>query len=318
MGTEAVGEPVLRGFRPSGRADIDLADLATSQDGIVEDAQLLALGLNRSAIQRRVQAGRLHRVHRGVYAVGHRAMSARARWRAAVLACGPGALLSHRCAAELWGLMRTSRALIEVTVPSDRARWVYGVQTYVARRLEPRDRDVCEGIACTSVPLTLLNVAAVESRRRLERAFDESEVQRLFDKIALEELLDRSRGVRGAGRLRSVLDEHAIGTTLTRSMLEELMLALCRTAGVPKPVLNEPVFGGSGRSYTVDFLWARQRVIVETDGGAYHSTQRAIERDRRKEADLVRAGYRVLRVTWSQIEHEPAAVVLMLVAALSD
>jgi len=125
--------------------------------------------------------------------------------------------------------------------------------------------------------LTLLNIAAVESRRRLERACDESEVQRLFDLVAIEELLGRSGGCRGAGALRSMLEEHAIGTTLTRSELEERMLALCRAAGLPLPVVNEPVVGGSGRWHCVDFLWADRRVIVETDGHAFHSTRRAIE-----------------------------------------
>ena len=171
---------------------------------------------------------------------------------------------------------------------------------------------------CASVPLTLLNIAAVESRRRLERACDESEVQRLFDLVAIEELLGRSGGCRGAGALRSMLEEHAIGTTLTRSELEERMLALCRAAGLPLPVVNEPVAGGSGRWHCVDFLWADRRVIVETDGHAFHSTRRAIERDRRREADLVRARYRILRLTWSQIEHGPGEVVLMLRAALVD
>lgn len=307
----------LGAFHPSGFADIDLAELATVQDGIVSGAQLYALGFTRRQVQRRVQAGRLHRIHRGVYAVGHRAHSMRARWRAAVMACGPGALLSHRDSAALRGLLKSRRPLIEVTVPTDRSRRIGGVQTYVARRLAPQDRSVCEGIACTSVPLTLLNLAAVESRRRVERACDEAEVQRVFDLVAIEELLARSHGCRGAGRLRAVLGEHAIGTTLTRSALEEQMLALCRAAGLPQPVVNEAVRGGSGDWYIADFLWAKQHVIVETDGAAFHCTRRAIERDRRKEADLVRAGHRVLRVTWSQIERSPHDVALMLESALA-
>jgi len=314
--TETGIDPVLRDFQPSGLVDVDIGELATIQEGIVNDAQLVTLGLSRKAIQRRVESARLQRIHRGVYAVGHRALSPRARSRAAVMACGPGALLSHRSAAVLWGLMRCSQTRSEVTVPGDRARRIPGVQTRVSGRLAPQDRTVCEGIACTSVPLTLLNVAAVENRRRLERACDEAEVQRRFDLAAIEELLGRSRGCRGADRLRSVLEEHAIGTTLTRSVLEERMLELCRASGVPPPLVNEPVMGGSGRWHDVDFLWKEQRVIIETEGGAFHSTRRAVERDRRREADLVRMGCRVLRVTWSQIEHEPENVVLMLRAAL--
>jgi len=318
MRIEADGLHPFGAFQPSGLPDIDLAELATVQDGIVDGPQLSALGFSRREIQRRLQSARLHRLHRGVYAVGHRALSLRGRWRAAVMACGAGALLSHRGAANLRGLLRSQRSLIEVTVPHDRGRRVAGVQTYVSQRLAPPDRSVCDGIPCASVPLTLLNIAAVESRRRLERACDESEVQRLFDLVAIEELLGRSGGCRGAGALRSMLEEHAIGTTLTRSELEERMLALCRAAGLPLPVVNEPVAGGSGRWHCVDFLWADRRVIVETDGHAFHSTRRAIERDRRREADLVRARYRILRLTWSQIEHGPGEVVLMLRAALVD
>ena len=318
MAIETVTEHLFGAFEPSGLPDIDLADVATFQDGIIGHAQLVGLGFTRREIQRRLEAARLHRIHCGVYAVGHRALSLQGRWRAAVLACGPDALLSHRDSAQLRGLIRSGRSRIEVTVPSDRSRRVAGVQVYVSRRLVPQDRSVCDGIACTSVALTLLNIAAVDSRRRLERTCDEAEVQRFFDLTAIEELLGRSRGCRGADRLRSVLDEHAMGTTLTRSELEELMLALCREAAVAPPIVNEHVIGGSGHGYSVDFLWPEQRLIVETDGLAFHSSRSAIERDRRRDADLVRVGYRVLRVTWSQIEHAPREVVLMLRAALAD
>jgi hypothetical protein len=115
----------------------------------------------------------------------------------------------------------------------------------------------------------------------------------------------------------ALFDEHLAGTTLTREGLEERFLVLCRSAGLPRPRVNEDVAGATGRWWEVDFLWPPQRLVVETDGNRFHSTRRAIERDRRKEADLVRAGYRVLRVTWSQIEHTPEVVVLTLRAALA-
>jgi very-short-patch-repair endonuclease len=317
MATETDIERVFRGFRPSGRGEVDIAALATLQDGIVDDEQLLALGFSRDAIQRRVDLARLHRLYRGVYAVGHRALSLRGRWRAAVLACGPGALLSHRDAGALRGVLPSARPTIEVTVPSDRARAVTGVRAYVATGLMAQDRSECEGIACVSVPLMLLNIAAVERPRRLERACDECELHGLFDLSGIDELLERSRGRRGAARLRSLLAEHAIGTTLTRSELEELMLSVCRAASLAQPLVNQRVLGGSGRWYEVDFLWPEQRLIVETDGNAFHATRRAIERDRRKEADLVCGRYRVLRATWSQLEHTPGDVVLMLRAELA-
>ncbi len=317
MGIETDQNHVLRGFQPSGSADRDLAELATSQDGVVGDDQLLALGFSRRAIEGRLIQARLHRVHPTVYAVGHRGLSLRGRWRGAVMACGPDALLSHRDVGVLRGVLRSSRPLIEVTVATDRAREIEGVQTYVARRLEPQDRSEIDGIPCVSVPLMLLNLAAVQPRRRVERACDECEVQQLFDLRAIEELLERSRGCRGAGRLRSVLDEHAVGTTLTRNDLEELMLALCRSADVPRPAVNDYVQGASGAWYEVDFHWAGHGLIVETDGNTFHSTRSAIERDRRREADLVGVGYRILRVTLVQLEQRPQEVLLMLSAALS-
>jgi hypothetical protein len=310
-------DPVFRGFQPSGFPGRDLAELATLQDGVVDDTQLLALGLSRQSIQRRVDASRLHRIHLGVYAVGHRALSLRGRWRAAVMACGPNALLSHGDAAHLRNFLRSNRTFIEVTVPTDRGRRINGVRTYVSTRLAPQDRSEWDGIPCVSMALTLLNLAAIEPRRRLERACDECEVQQRFDLRAIEELLGRSRGCRGAGQLRSVIDEHVIGTTLTRSELEERMIELCRSASFPRPLVNEYVRGRSGTWYEVDFLWVDRRVIVETDGNTFHSTRQAIERDRRKEADLMQAGYRVLRITWSQVEHRPGEVVLTLQVTLA-
>jgi hypothetical protein len=132
----------------------------------------------------------------------------------------------------------------------------------------------------------------------------------------LHELLARSRGRRGAATLRAVLAEHAIGTTLTRSELEERTLALCRRAKLPAPAVNADVAGASGRVYAVDFLWPQQRLVLETDGHAYHRTRSAIERDRRKDADLVTAGLRVLRSTWLAVEREPDRLASMLRVAL--
>jgi hypothetical protein len=264
-----------------------------------------------------VRAGWLHPVHRGVFAVGRRSLPRKGRWMAAVLACQPDALLSHRSAAALHGLLRTTPSVIEVTVPTKRGRDIRGVRTRFARRLEPQDRTIVHGIPCTSVALTLLNIAAVTSRRQTERVCDEAEVQRLVDLQDLQQLLERARGRRGAATLRAVLTDHAVGTTLTRSALEELTLALCRHAGLPAPAVNADAAGASGRWYTVDFLWPRQRVVLETDGHAYHRTRSAIERDRRKEADLVTAGLRVLRSTWRQVERQPDQIGRMLGVALS-
>ena len=164
---------------------------------------------------------------------------------------------------------------------------------------------------------TLLDLAAILPRREVERACDEAEVQELFDLRAIEDVLDRSRGCRGTATLRAVLAEHRIGTTLTRRGLEEQTLRLLDRFGVRRAEVNMRVYCRPGVSPEVDFLWRRERLILETDGNRFHRTPRQIARDRRKEADLVRAGYRVLRATSGQVEHEPESVALMVRAALA-
>jgi len=300
--------------RLRGRA---LAARAASQHGVVSRRQLRQVGFSDDQVDRMAAAHRLHRVHQGVYAVGHNVLSVRGRWMAAVLARGPDALLSHRSCAALSNLRRTSPAYVEVTVPSQRAP-IAGVRTYVNSRLEPQDGTEIDGIRCTSLARTLLDLAAVLPRRGVERACDEAEVQEVFDLAAIEDVLQRSHGCRGVTTLRVVLREHAIGTTLTRSELEERTLGLLDRFGLPRPEMNVPLVCRPGVAHEVDFLWRRQRLVLESDGHRFHCTPRQIERDRRREADLVRAGYRVLRATWGQLEREPGDLARMVRAALGD
>lgn len=285
------------------------------QHGAVARRQLLALGFKRHEIEGMLRAGWLHRVHCGVYAVGRRSLGPKGRYMAAVLACGPGAVLSHRSAADHLGLRRSTHALIEVTAAFERRR--PGIRARESRLLEERDRVVYDGIPCTSVALTLLNLAAVAPRRAVERACDEAEVQGLFDLAAIEELLGRRQRPPGAALLRAVLREHAITTTLTREGLEERTLTLFDDFGIPRPEVNVRVVCRPGVAPEVDFYWRRRRLVLEADGGRFHRTRAAIERDRRKEAELVRAGNRVLRCTWLQVEREPEPVALMVLAALA-
>ena len=293
-----------------------LAALADGQHGIVARRQLLRLGFSEDQVDRMRAARRLQNVHLGVYAVGHRPMAARSWWMAAVLASGPDARLSHRSCAALTNIRRTSITYVEVTVPQRRGT-IDGVRTYVSGRLQPQDCGGIDGIPCTSPARTLLDLAAILPRREVERACDEAEVQRLFDLRALEDVLERSRGCRGTANLRAVLREHAIGTTLTRPGLEDRTLAALDRAGIRRPHVNVEVVCHDAVAREVDFLWRRERLVLETDGGQFHSTPRQIERDRRKEAALVRAGYRVLRATWRQVEREPADVASMVRAALA-
>jgi hypothetical protein len=285
-------------------ADRRIVRLAAAQHGVVSRAQLEAAGVARGAIERRLALGRLHRVHRGVYAVGHPLLSRAGRWMAAVLACGPGAVLSHQSAAALWGIRPARHVPIEVTCRSRAGRRPRkGIIVHRTRRLAAGEVTRREAIPVTTPARTLLDLAEVVPRRALERAIDEAERLRLFDLRAVRAVLHSNGGRRGAALLGSVLEEHHIGSTLTRSELEERFLALCRAHNVPVPEVNEPI-----GPYEVDFLWRAGRLIAETDGRESHGTRAAFEHDRARDARLTVAGYRVVRFTYRQVLREPKVV----------
>jgi very-short-patch-repair endonuclease len=284
------------------RAEI-VARLAGRQHGVVARRQLHAIGLSSSAVGRWAAEGRLHRVHRGVYAVGHPVLTVNGRRMAAVLAAGPGAALSHASAAALWEIRPTSATRIDVSVRSAGGRGTRpGLRIHRAPHLRGEEITVQQGIRVTSVARTLFDLAATSSPRALERALDEAEIQQLYDRGSLEALVRAHAGERGARRLQRALDEDG-DLTLTDSELEELMLSLCREHHLERPTPRAWVAG-----LRVDFLFAASRLVVETDGYRYHRTRRAFERDRERDAILARAGYRTLRFTHRQLTREPAIV----------
>jgi hypothetical protein len=292
--------------------DARIAALAARQEGVVARLQLLALGLHPRAISRRVAAGRLHPVHRGVYAVGHRVLGPRGRWMAAVLAGGPDAVLSHAAAGALWGLRPSAASRVDITVPhTTGARAQAGLHIHRSRRLGD-NVTTHEGIPVTTPARTILDLAAVLQRRPLERLLDSAENARLTDVASLEALARAHAGHRGATKLLATLDIHTPGTTLTRSELEELFLALCRAHGLPQPLVNHHVAGRER-----DFVFADHRLVVEIDSWTFHRTRRQFEADRYRDAALLLAGYRTLRVTDTQLEYGPRAVAATVAAALS-
>jgi very-short-patch-repair endonuclease len=306
---------MLTGVAPpteTSAVDRRVAELAASQHGVVARDQLRALGLTDTMIAWRVRAGRLHRVRRAVYAVGHPALTPHGRWLAAVLALGPGARLSHGSAGALWDLRRSSASSIDVTVPGSGRRASPGVRTHRVRRNEPDEATIHRGIAVTTPARTVLDLAGDLPRRGLERVLDRAEELRLTDRRALAAIAAAHHGHRGAGPLRRALADHVAGTTLTRSALEERMLALCREHGLARPRVNHWVAG-----LEVDFLFEAQRVVIETDGWAHHRTRAAFERDRDRDAALARAGHRVLRFTHRQLADDPRAVAATIAAALA-
>lgn len=294
--------------------DAALAALAERQHGVVSLPQLTAFGLGPSAVRERARSGRLHRVHRGVYAVGHPLLSARGRWMAAVLACGDGAVLSHHSAAVLWGLRDGGGSRIDVTAVRRTGRTCAGIRVHWRPSLDPADRTSSSDIPCTSVPLTLLDLASVLSADALGKACDRAEQLRLFDLRAIEALLARVQGRRGTRRLRDVLSELDPQGPETRTEIERLMLALCKAHPLPQPVVNGWI-QLDGIGFSPDFLWPAAKLIVETDGGT-HRTRKAFEADRRRDQLLAEAGYTTLRFTWRQLTTEPERVARTITAVL--
>ena len=274
---------------------------------MVSFEQLIEIGLSRRAIARRVQAGRLHRVHRGVYAVGHPRLTLRGVWMAATLACGPGAVLSHVSAAVLWGLLDDNRSRTDVTAGRERHQR-RGLVVHRARHLLDEDRATRDGIPVTSVARTLLDVAQT-APRRLERAFEAAERARLLDMRAMESVLARSHGHRGLKRLAPLVAQQRGPAPEIRSHFERRFLRAIERQGLPRPLVNATVEG-----LEVDLCWPEHRLIVELDSAMYHHTRAAFERDRRRDAKLLVAGYRVVRVTDERFDEDRESVMRELAA----
>jgi hypothetical protein len=289
-----------------------VAALATRQHGVVAARQLIALGLAQQTIADWVAAGRLHRVHRGVYAVGHTVLPVRGHWTAAVLAGGPGAALSHASAAAFWDLRRTAAAIIDITVPGRAGRTKRpGLRVHRPRTLRPLEVTKHDGLRVTTPARTILDLAAAH-HIRLERLLDQAEILELTDYPALDAIAQAHPGHPGAGRLRRLLAAYEAGATLKRSELERLFLMICEAAELPAPLVNHPL-----GDKEVDFLFAEHRLIVEIDSWRYHKTRRAFDADRARDALHLQSGYRTVRFTDRQLEHEPHTVASTLEALLS-
>ena len=291
-------------------ADRAVAELAAEQFGVVARDQLRDLGLTESAIARRVEGGRLHRLHRGVYAVGHPVVRREGQWLAAVLACGAGARLSHGSAAALQEIWASDGVVTHVMVPGPSRRRGRGLRVHRSGHLTRAEITTHRGIPVTSPARTIIDLAAmVPDARAIERLLDRAERLQIS---GVRAVAAARPGHRGARRVLRVLATHAPGATLTRSDLEELLLALCRTYDLPTARVNVVVAG-----LEVDLLFMPERLVVEADSWTYHRSRSAFERDRERDAVLARAGYRVLRFSDTQIEHEPAMVANAIAAALS-
>jgi very-short-patch-repair endonuclease len=293
------------------RPEAAIAELAASQHGLVARDQLAALGSGRGAIEHRVARGRLHVVHRGVYAIGHRLLTRDGHWMAAVLAVGPGAVLSHRSAAALWGMRDTLRAAIEVTAARKCRR--PGIEAHRAVLL-PDEVTVRRGIPVTNPARTLLDPAAVVSQRELEHALNEAEIQKLTSPISLDAVVARHPNRNGTTAIKRALrKQREIGETVTKSRLERRFLELLDEHDIPRPRTNEPL-----GPYLPDALWADQRLVVELDSYGIHTTRRAFEQDRARDRALTTAGYRVIRISWRRLQNEPRTIARELITLLDS
>jgi very-short-patch-repair endonuclease/predicted transcriptional regulator of viral defense system len=283
----------------------EIAELAERQHGVVGRSQLLDLGMGRGAIEGRLARGWLHRIYAGVYAVGRRSLDRRGRWMAAVLSAGPAAVLSHRSAAQLWGLLPPSSQAPEVT----RSTRFHSRERLRAHCSLVREDEIAivERIPVTSVPRTILDLASDVSRRAVENALNAAEVRQLRDALSIPDLLERYPRRPGSAMLRELVGD-GVAAGVTRSSLEERFAALLATTDLPRPRLNANI-AIRDRFFEVDCLWAEQRVIVELDGRDTHATRRAFERDRERDRLLLVDGWRVVRITWRQLDKDAAAIV---------
>jgi very-short-patch-repair endonuclease len=271
-----------------------LSELAAGQHGVVSVRQLTALGLDKDAVRRRVRDGRLHLLHRGVYAVGHTRLTREGYWIAAVLGSGPGSALSHRSAAALWGIRPTAAARVEVTVPRN-SGYRATASVMIHRPVKLAMTTMRDGIRVTTPTQTLIDLSSVLPRPALERALEAADGLRLLDVASLPP---------GLAELARAIDPRL------RSPLEAELLAVCR--GLPQPRVNAVVAG-----LEVDFSWPEQRLIVETDGHRHHGTRAAFERDRERDAVLTALGWRVVRVTHRRLARHPDDVAELLERLLS-
>ena len=289
-----------------------IGELGARQDSVVTSDQLAELGLGRGAIAHRLAIRRWQRLHNGVYLMGPAPPTPMARARAAIFACGDGAVISHRTAAVLHDLIPADEAAeVHVTVAGRNPGSRKGVIIHRVAELPADERAIRHGLPVTSPARTVCDVASIADRRETERILSEGRFRGVVRDRDLLRAVDRVPTRRGSSVVRALLHAET-ESGYTRSEAERRMLRLTHAAGLPRPKLNEPLLG-----YVVDFLWPAERLVVEVDGFGAHGHRQKFESDRRRDQQLVAAGYRVIRVTWLQLRDQPIAVIASIAQALA-
>jgi very-short-patch-repair endonuclease len=278
-----------------------LVRLAERQYGVVAWWQLAPRGVPRWVVDRELARGHLLPLHRGVFAVGHRVLTYRGRWMAATLACGADAVLSHHAAAALHDLRPVPQGAIDVTAPTRRRR--AGIRTHESP-VPAGQRTEIDRIPVTSLERTLLDYAEQATPRQLRNALDAAERRNVLDLRRLSRLIADSHGRRGLKPLTRAIAQLTDDPAWTQSPAEDLFLELIRHSGLPLPRSNVLI-----HNELVDFVWPEHKLIVEIDGFAFHKSHEAFENDRKRDRELQKRGWRVLRITYRSLHHDPAGVI---------
>jgi hypothetical protein len=279
-----------------------VADLATQQDGVVGHGQLVTLGFDHEWIKHQLKTGRLHIVFRGAYAVGHKRISWQGRYRAAVISCGPEAMLSHWSGVRWHNLKRWSRGPVHVTVPGGgRLDRQEGIVVHRVRRIRPADTTIVDGVRVTSVARTLLDMAAIVRRTTLDELLEAADDADLLDIKACDGVCGRGR--KGSTALKRALLLYRPIPRWTRSRLERYAYRLLeQEPDIPNPSINTWV-----GKHEVDLRIGD--LVIEIDGGAVHGTKAAKERDPRRDVEIQLAGCEIMRVTEHRLRYEPETYV---------
>jgi very-short-patch-repair endonuclease len=296
--------------RRTGSPSHTIAAAAVHQHGIVSRIQLRELELSDDAISDRAARGYLQPIFRGTFAVGHRAISRKARMLAAVLACERGTVLSHGSAAELIGLWDKRLPVVHVIPPDWSGRKIDGIRWHRVRLPDADEVEVRDGIPCTTVSRTLVDMAGWTGWGSMRRLVEQAAILRLLDVEEIDRILALGRR-RGVPRLRTILVPWRDGSEPApklRSRLEARLLPRLVEEGLPRPRCNVRL-EIDGNWLEIDLLWEKQRLAIETDGEETHGTPVAFQRDRWRDQLLVAAGYRTSRITWAQVRDEPNAVI---------
>jgi very-short-patch-repair endonuclease len=300
------------GAKRTGWPHRDVAALAGRQATMITREQLIARGVASGSIGSGLDLGRLYRVHQGVYSIVPAGARPRlAAEQAALLACGETAVLSHRSAAWLHGLIDRRSNPIELTVVGDRGRRRPGLVVHRARTMASGDLTRLGSLPATSIARTVLDLSPALEDVALEPMIDRA--LRVTSRSALLSTLSRAKGRPGAARVQALLDP-ARPSARTRSRAERRLLDLIRTSGLPAPECDVPL-GDHGR--IPDLLWREQKVIVEFDSWEYHSGPASFHDDRARHNELTAQGYQIIHVTWRVLRDRPEQVLVWIAAALA-